>query len=56
MLAFVLNGLNNVLSWGFKVLAYNTDKVTRVSPVMYTESVISLLFDFLIFHVAFSAL
>jgi drug/metabolite transporter (DMT)-like permease len=38
------------------ILAFKNDKVSRVSPIFYTESVIGLFMDYFMFQVAFGAL
>lgn len=38
------------------ILAFKNDKVSRVSPIFYTESVIGLFLDYFMFQVTFGAL
>jgi len=55
VLTIVINGWSNFAAWYLKVLAYKLDKVTRVSPLFYFETVFTLLMDWLIFGVQFGA-
>ena len=52
-MVLLVNGFCNVCAWQIKVLAYRHDRITRVAPIFYVETAISLLFDILIFKVDF---
>ena len=54
MLTFLLAGSVNVGAWVFKMLGFRYDKVSKVSPIFYTESVIGLFLDFFAFKQKFS--
>ena len=56
VMVLLVNGLCNVCAWQIKVLAYRHDRITRVAPIFYVETAISLLFDILIFKVDFSTM
>lgn len=45
-----------LLAWYFKIMAFNYDRVSRVSPIMYLETAIALFIDIVIFHVKFSVM
>ena len=56
VLTIVVNGPCYNLAWQFKVLAYKCDKVTRVAPVFYLETALSMILDILLFHIQYSVL
>lgn len=49
-------GVSSFFSWVLKMVAFSNDRVSRVSPIFYLESVFSLMFDYFIFHVDFGLL
>lgn len=52
-LVALVSGCSNILAWHFKIQAFKNDRVSRVSPISYLESVFGLLIDRLIFDVDF---
>ena len=56
LLTLVCNGLSTFLSWHFQIMAFRYDRVSRVAPVFYLESVFALVFDFILFDESFGAL
>ena len=53
LVALALAGSSNVIASSLKILAFKNDKVSRVSPIFYSESVFGLLIDYLAFNVEF---
>lgn len=51
-----MSGFSNILAWHFKITAFKYDRVSRVSPISYLESVFGLLIDRIIFSVDFGML
>jgi len=44
------------LAWVLKMVAYKYDRVSRIAPIFYLESVIGLLYDHFVFDVTFSSI
>jgi uncharacterized membrane protein len=55
-LVALMSGFSNILAWHFKITAFKYDRVSRVSPISYLESVFGLLIDRIIFSVDFGML
>ena len=55
-LSFFVSGLSGTFSISLKILAFKHDKVSRVSPIFYLESVFGLFLDYFCFGIAFGAL
>ena len=53
LIALPVAGCANVLAASLKIFAFKNDKVSRVSPVFYSESVFGLLMDYFAFNVDF---
>jgi len=51
-----VSGISGTLSISLKILAFKYDKVSRVSPIFYLESVFGLFLDYFCFGIAFGAL
>ena len=56
ILTVLVNGVCYNLAWQFKILAYKSDRVTRVAPVFYVETALSMVLDIVLFHIHFSGL
>jgi len=56
VLATFVQGLSGTLSILLKILAFKFDKVSRVSPIFYLESVFGLFLDYFCFEIAFGGL
>jgi len=52
-LVALVSGCSNILAWHFKIQAFKNDRVSRVSPISYLESVFGLIIDRVIFNVDF---
>ena len=55
LISCIVSGTSYLVSWIFKILGYRYDRVTRVSPIFYMESGLSLIVDIAVFKVYFSA-
>ena len=56
LLTIAVNGPCYNLAWQFKVLAYKSDRITRVAPVFYLETALSMILDILLFQINYSPL
>ena len=56
LLTFVGLGLSGYICWQLKVIGYQYDRVTRVSPLFYMESALALVIDITIFKVEFAGM
>jgi len=55
-LLIIAAGMTNVISWHIKLMGYRYDKVSRIAPIFYLESVYSFAYDLLIYNVGFHKL
>lgn len=53
LIATLMSGVTSTLGWVLKIIAFKYDRVSRVAPIFYVESVFSLMFDYFVFHVSF---
>ena len=56
LIALVCNGISSYAAWQLKIVAYSSDRVTRVSPIAYMETPFALLYDILVFKTTFSTM
>ena len=56
ILTILVNGVCYNLAWQFKVNAYKNDLVTRVAPIFYLETALSMLLDIFLWKIKFSIL
>lgn len=56
MLATVVSGAINMTAWIFKVNAFKYDRVSRVTPIFYLESVFGLIIDYVALNTSFDLL
>ena len=54
IVATLLTGIVSTLAWILKMVAFKYDKVHRITPIFYIESVFGLLLDYFVFNVNFS--
>ena len=54
VLVVVVNGSCNVFAFLFKVLAYRHDRVQRLAPIFYVETVIQMVCDVYVFKVRYN--
>lgn len=56
LVALAVAGCSNVIASSLKILAFKNDKVSRVSPIFYSECVFGLLIDYFAFNVEFGVM
>lgn len=56
LVALAVAGCSNVIASSLKILAFKNDKVSRVSPIFYSESVFGFLIDYFAFNVEFGVM
>ena len=55
VVATLVTGIASTLAWILKMIAFKYDRVSKLSPIFYVESVFGLLLDYFVFQVEFSA-